>query len=122
MRRPKAFAQAVAIATASWGVQGLMVWLCLSSQSLHLPVLAAFIVLMAVNVGVIAPAAPGSVGTFEFAAVVVLGFLGVDKTQALAFALVYHMVQLIPTVLAGFIALPLVGIRWRDLKGAPSSG
>ncbi len=117
LRSPGHLVSALVISVLGWGLQGLMLWLCLTALDVHLSLLAAFLVLMAVNVGVMAPAAPGSVGTFELATVVALAFLGVAEAPALAFALIYHAVQLIPTVLAGLLVLPLVGVRWRDLRG-----
>jgi uncharacterized protein (TIRG00374 family) len=116
LRSPRHFGGALVIAITTWFVSGVMVWVCLRSLHLELSLVLSFMVLMAINLFVMVPAAPGSVGTFEFAAVQVLGFLGIDKTRALAFGLVYHTVQLIPTILVGLAALPAVGIHWRDLK------
>lgn len=122
LRSPAHLFGALTVAIGIWVLQAFVVWICLRSVHLELSMLDAFVVLMAVNLGGMAPAAPGSVGTFEFSAVVALGFLGVDKTSALAFALVYHMVQLIPTVIVGVAALPLMGIRFRELRQPAEGG
>jgi len=116
LRSPGHLVGALAVAVGIWLLQGAVVWTCLRSVHLDLTLIDAFIVLMAVNLGGMAPAAPGSVGTFELSAVLALEFLGVGKTQALAFALVYHGVQIVPTVLVGLAALPLLGVRWRELR------
>ena len=119
LRSPGHLLGALAVAVGIWFLQAVVVWTCLRSVHLDLTLLDAFVVLMAVNIGGMAPAAPGSVGTFELSAVLALEFLGVDKTQALAFALVYHGVQLVPTVVLGLAALPLMRVSLRELRQAP---
>ncbi len=49
------------------------------------------------------PSAPGGVGVFEAAMVFGLSLFGVDKTDALAVAVVIHMMQFIPTTAAGLV-------------------
>ncbi|MBN1961133.1 MAG: flippase-like domain-containing protein [Deltaproteobacteria bacterium] len=121
LRRPWQLSKVMIVAIAIWLGQGLMVWLCLRAMSLELSLLAAYLILMVVNVGILAPAAPGNIGTFEFSVVLALSFLGVEKTQALAFALVYHSIQLIPTIIVGIIAFFTAGLRFNDLKDAQVS-
>jgi uncharacterized membrane protein YbhN (UPF0104 family) len=70
---------------------------------------------MAINLAIMVPAAPSSIGTFEFSAVLALGYLGVENTAAMSFALIYHFVQLIPVTLAGAASLPLLGLGFSDL-------
>ncbi|MDR1945574.1 MAG: flippase-like domain-containing protein [Desulfovibrio sp.] len=69
-------------------------------------------------VGVMLPGTPGGIGTFEASIVAALGLVDVDKSEALAFALVLHLVQVIPAVLYAVYAA-LRG-QW-SLSGARSS-
>ena len=64
-------------------------------------------VLFLVNVAVIIPAAPGQLGTLEAGAVGALVALGHDENAAMAFALLYHAVHLVPATLAGGVILAL---------------
>jgi hypothetical protein len=50
-------------------------------------------------VGVMLPGTPGGIGTFEASVVAALSLVNMDKSEALAFALVLHLVQVIPAVL-----------------------
>ncbi len=118
MRSPRHLSRAFTLGLAAWLVQAAMVWLCLMAMQLPLGVFGAVLVLMAVNVGLLAPGAPGSVGTFELSVVLAMGFLGVPKAPALAFALLYHAVQLIPSIVVGSVVLLFWGAGWRDLKPA----
>ncbi|MDR2123713.1 MAG: flippase-like domain-containing protein [Desulfovibrio sp.] len=50
-------------------------------------------------VGVMLPGTPGGIGTYEASVVAALSLLNMDKSEALAFAFVLHLVQVIPAVL-----------------------
>jgi uncharacterized protein (TIRG00374 family) len=108
----------LALSVFGWIVQAFMVWLCLHSIGLggRFGLSHALFILMVINMGIMAPAAPGNIGTFEFSAMLALGFLDVDSTPALSFALIYHFVQMIPLTLAGILALPVLGVNLRDIR------
>jgi hypothetical protein len=55
------------------------------------------------------PTAPGYVGTFELAAVAALGVSGIVGEAALAFAVLAHLMAVLPLSLAGTVSLWLVG-------------
>ncbi|MBI5527377.1 MAG: flippase-like domain-containing protein [Deltaproteobacteria bacterium] len=112
----RATAIVLLVSAAVWFLQGLMVHLCLESIGLHFGLTHALFILMVINLAIMAPAAPGNIGTFEFSAMLALGYLGVDPTPALSFALIYHFVQMIPLTLVGIIALPALGIRLADIR------
>ena len=61
----------------------------------------AFMVVAAVNVAISIPSSPGHIGTFQLGAMTMLLFLNVGKGQAATIAILYHLVQLIPTLLIG---------------------
>jgi uncharacterized membrane protein YbhN (UPF0104 family) len=50
-------------------------------------------------VGVMLPGTPGGLGTFEASVVAALSLLNMDKSGALAFALILHLIQVAPAVL-----------------------
>jgi uncharacterized protein (TIRG00374 family) len=104
------------LSVAVWFIQGYMVYLCLRSIGLHFGLNHALFILMVINMAIMAPAAPGNIGTFEFSAMLALGYLGVEKAPALSFALIYHFVQMVPLTLAGILALPILGINLGELR------
>ncbi|GAC1595260.1 MAG: hypothetical protein NVS4B10_03630 [Myxococcales bacterium] len=75
-------------------------------------------VLFGVNLLLALPAPPGNLGNFEVGAGVSMVAMGGDAAAATAFALGYHALQLLPTLLAGAIFLPMAGKRRR---ASPSS-
>jgi glycosyltransferase 2 family protein len=111
----------VAIGLVAWLVQGVMVYLCLEATQIDLDFPHALFVLAAINVAVLIPGAPSSLGPFELAAIVALSAFGVPKTPALSFALLYHFIQIVPTTVVGLTSLSLLGMRISDL-GRPRDG
>jgi uncharacterized membrane protein YbhN (UPF0104 family) len=62
----------------------------------------SLLVLMAVNLALVVPfAPPANLGSLEVGATLALMESGVPKERALAFALVYHLLQVIPIGFAG---------------------
>ncbi|HEX8599731.1 MAG TPA: lysylphosphatidylglycerol synthase transmembrane domain-containing protein [Chloroflexia bacterium] len=57
-----------------------------------------------VNLGLLVPALPGNVGTYEALVVAAMAFFRVDKELAVAFALIFHVGQLVVTLIVGLFA------------------
>jgi uncharacterized membrane protein YbhN (UPF0104 family) len=54
---------------------------------------------------------PAGAGTFESGALLVLMLSGVPKEAGLAFALLYHLVQVVPVTLIGMVVVSKAGFR-----------
>jgi len=67
------------------------------------------------------PAAPGSLGTYEFAGVTVLGILGVEPSQALAATVLIHVIATLPPALLGLASTLILHVRIADLQSAWSA-
>jgi hypothetical protein len=67
----------------------------------HLPVYAAFVTVAIVNFGILLPAAPGYIGTFEFFCISALDLASIEKSVALSYALVLHAVLVVPITVIG---------------------
>ncbi|MDX2188144.1 MAG: lysylphosphatidylglycerol synthase transmembrane domain-containing protein [Opitutaceae bacterium] len=67
------------------------------------PVLAGYLALAVVNLGVLVPSSPGYVGVFHAAALFALVPLGVSKPEALAFGLVTHGVPFLLVTATGLV-------------------
>jgi len=63
------------------------------------------------------PAAPGAIGTFEAAVADILGKFGATAEQALAYALVCHMLMYLIVTGLGLVLLYRVGLSLGDLRG-----
>ena len=78
---------------------------------LELPLAAALSVLVAAVIGMMLPAAPGYIGTFQLAFTLALAPFGVSAADALAASLFYHVMLWVPLAIAGALCL-----RGTDLR------
>lgn len=101
VRDPRALARSFAFGLASDLVDVALVALSAAAVGVHLGLAGAVAVLVAVNLAIALPSTPAQVGVLEAGAVIALVGLGVDRSQALAVALVYHVVHVVPVTLAG---------------------
>jgi uncharacterized membrane protein YbhN (UPF0104 family) len=98
-RQPRIFLRAWIVLLCSWSCELLAVWLVFRAVGIHQPIAGAMLVLLTINLAVVAPSTPGQVGVLEFGAMIGLEVLGVPRETALAFALLYHGMQVIPLFL-----------------------
>jgi len=101
----------------------LLVWFCETMNlfflvrvvGIELSLFLSVFVLFVVALGVAIPAAPSSIGTFEFFFVGGLVFFGVTKEQALAGGLVIHCIGFILIILAGAYFFVKEGISYKEM-------
>jgi glycosyltransferase 2 family protein len=105
VRRPRLVVAALFWTTLGWLTLSASVWFVMLGFDLGLSLFAALLVVIATNVAMIIPSSPSGVGVFEAAAIVALGAYGVPDSEALSCALVIHVVQFLPFVVAGLILL-----------------
>jgi hypothetical protein len=100
---------------AAWLLEALFFYLVIRRVGIDINFPAAVVVLLVLNIGLLLPAAPGYIGTYE--AFVFLGLLsfGAAKTEAAAVALIAHSIQYISMALFGIIALKTMDLDWREL-------
>lgn len=90
--------------TLSWVVTSLSFWLATLAFDLDLPLDAGLLVLGAVGLSLLLPAAPGALGVFEAAVVVALAAYDVSREEALSYAFALHAINLFPWLAAGLVA------------------
>ncbi|ANN64114.1 flippase-like domain-containing protein [Brachyspira hyodysenteriae] len=78
------------------------------------PIIALFMFAIG-GFGFAVPSAPSGIGPFEWAIIFGLSLIGVEKSIAAPYALVYHIMGIVPIVIIGFVFLFMLGI---DLKTA----
>ena len=104
-------------------VQWLLLAVCIAISFVALDVdadpTAAIIILGLIVLGISLPGAPGFIGTIELCFVIGLGLFGVDKSQALAVAIFYHVLTFGFVTLAGTLFLPRYRGLWKE-TGNPS--
>jgi peptidoglycan/xylan/chitin deacetylase (PgdA/CDA1 family)/uncharacterized membrane protein YbhN (UPF0104 family) len=99
--RPRALALSWLFALGGWGAEVLIAYLALRAFGLKADVEASLLVVIATTLSSAASISPGNAGAFEIACVLALGSLGVPREPALAFALGYHAVHLVPVAILG---------------------
>lgn len=115
-RNPRAVLQAAGFATLSWMVEIVVAMLALAAFHLPHGVPQAMLVLFGVNLAMGLPSPPASLGNFELGAGTALVAFGGSTERAAAFALGYHAMQLLPTLIMGGLMLSFV----RKPKLAPA--
>ena len=121
VRSPRRLALSLTTLIGVWLVDVLMVVLVLYAVDVRLPFAAALFVLFAINLTIALPSTPAGVGAFEVGAIAAMDVLGVPRTQALAFALLYHVLQVLPLVIVG-LALEMKLVLGRETAPDPEPG
>jgi uncharacterized membrane protein YbhN (UPF0104 family) len=99
--RPRALLLSGAFALGGWGAEALIAWLSLRAFGLPAALETSALVVLATTLSSAAAVSPGNAGAFELACAVALAGVGVPREPALAFALGYHAVHLVPVALLG---------------------
>jgi len=107
-RNPSAVAQAAGFSALSWLCEIAVTLLTLAAFHLPHDLPHAMAVIFGVNLALIIPSPPASLGNFELGAGTALVAFGGPTEHAAAFAIGLHAVQLLPNLLMGGIMLGVV--------------
>jgi len=103
LRSPKRLLGALGALLLVWAADLGMVIAVLHAVDVHLPIAGGLLILFMLNLAIAVPSTPAQVGALEGGAVAALLLLDVGREIALAFALLYHALQVIPLIAAGLI-------------------
>jgi uncharacterized protein (TIRG00374 family) len=98
------------------GCQVLGLWAMMVAYGLHLPFLAALVVLLVINLGVSLPNAPANVGSYQFFCVLGLSVFQVEKTTATSFSIFAFLALTIPFIFLGFAGLVRSGLSLKSMR------
>lgn len=93
--------EAFAWTILAWLLSALSAWLLMRCFPLHLPLAGGVLVTVAIGLGMILPSPPAAVGVFEGAALIGLSAYGVSHNAALPYALVLHVLNVLPFIVVG---------------------
>jgi glycosyltransferase 2 family protein len=96
--------------------QVLGLWAMMKAYGLHLPFLAAVVVLLVINIGVSLPNAPANFGSYQFFCVVGLSVFQVEKSMATGFSFFAFLGLTLPFVFLGFAALVRSGLSLHSMR------
>jgi hypothetical protein len=101
LREPRKLLGSLALLVAAWAADLAQVWLVLWAVGIDQPLAAGLLILLTLNIAIMIPSTPAQIGPLELGAVAALVVLGVPPERGMAFALLYHGMQIIPLVLVG---------------------
>jgi uncharacterized protein (TIRG00374 family) len=113
LRSPRRVLGSLGILLLVWAADLGEVTAVLYAVGIDLPVVAGLLILFTLNLTIMVPSTPAGVGALEVGALVALDLLHVRHEQALAFALLYHALQVIPIIVVG-LTLELRLVLGRD--------
>ncbi len=116
LRRPLPALGAILCQCAGWLMQLFAVWAVMEAFNLDLPLPAAGLVLLLMNVAVIFPLWPGNVGLLQAAVALPLGQYGVAYATGFAYGLVLQAVEMSVGVGVGLVFLAREGLSLASLK------
>ena len=113
---PALLLSATLLSIVIWLVDVVAIYLLFLAFGLHLPVVAAFVLMIILIIGIAIPTAPGFIGNWHYFCILGLGLFGIPKTDALTFAIIYHALSIGIVILLGFIFLPFNRFSVSDLR------
>jgi uncharacterized protein (TIRG00374 family) len=123
MRSPAAAAAAASFQFAGWLCQLFAVWATMDAFDIHLPIAAAGLVLVLINVATIFPLWPGNVGLVQAAVALPLVNYGVGKAHGIAFGIGLQAIEASVGVGVGLFFLAREGLSYatlREIEEGPS--
>lgn len=116
MTDPKRLVAVTLLSILFWLVDILSIYLMLLAFNIHLPIIAVFVLLVILMIGIAIPAGPGFVGNWHFFCILGLSLYGIPRAEALSFAIIYHFLSMAVIILLGLIFLPFNRFTLADLK------
>jgi uncharacterized protein (TIRG00374 family) len=101
-----------------WFLEALNFWLIAQALGLGLSPAGGLLVAGITVLGTAVPAAPGYIGTFELAAITVAETLGVSPAQAVAYALLAHLMTIVPLIIGGAVSMVGLDLGISDLNAS----
>jgi len=121
MRSPVAAATAASFQFAGWICQLLAVWAAMEAFGIHLPISAAGLVLVLMNVATIFPLWPGNFGLVQIAVAFPLTNYGIEYAHGVAFGIGLQAIEASVGVGVGLIFLAREGLSYATLRDIDDS-
>ena len=117
LRQPRMALVAGGWSALIWALAAATNHLLFQAFDLQLSPGAALFLLVALHIGIAPPSSPGRLGVFHAVALLSLQTFGVERSPALAYAVVLHLIVYLPQVVPGAIFL-----AWDLLRGRGAVG
>jgi len=120
LRDPRRFVAVFFWTLLHWLTNAAAFWLAFAALGLDVPVTAALLVQGVIALGVAIPSSPGFFGVFELAGKTSLVLYGVAETDAVSWALGFHILSFIPITLIGAWYFIRLGLSMGEVQQAGS--
>ena len=111
LRDPAIAIRGILLTIASWLVLAFSYWILMAAFHLDLPVVAGILVTVAINLSLVLPSSPAALGVFEAATIIALRAFDIPQADALSYALVLHLLNLVPFLVIGAVLLGPAALR-----------
>jgi uncharacterized protein (TIRG00374 family) len=101
LRDRSALLPVILLSIPIWGFATLAVYFCLHAVGMDLPIMASVVLMVLMSLGMMIPSAPAYLGTLQYAIVIGLAIFSVGKSEALAYAALFHATQFFPITAVG---------------------
>jgi len=116
VKRPRQLALCLVLSTLAWGIGALSYYLvAVASPELESSFIEISAVMVIICFFIALPSVPGFWGIWEAGGVFALTLFGVPAHEAAGFALVSHVLQMFPVILAGLVSAVLTGVNLRQV-------
>ncbi len=116
LRAPRELLWTAGLTLFIWGLEGWSYHMAFWALGVSPPVPVTLLAMVAINLSVMLPSAPGYLGVFEYACIVSLTPFGLSRELALSFALLSHVIRILVPTFMGIVVLLHWGIRFQDLQ------
>jgi uncharacterized protein (TIRG00374 family) len=113
LREPRIALRGFVLTVVSWVAIAVSYWILMSAFALDLPLTSAILVVVAINLSLVLPSSPAALGVFEAATIIALKAFDVPQAEALSYALVLHLLNLVPFLVIGAVLLGPSALRGR---------
>jgi hypothetical protein len=111
LHRARIAVPALVLSVAAILVIACSCWLVTRAFALDVGFGAGVLVMVATNLVLVIPSSPAAIGVFEAAVLVALAPYGVDRSEALSYAVVLHALNVVPFIAIGAVLVPRHGAR-----------
>lgn len=111
LRDPGIAIRGFLLTIASWLVLAFSYWILMAAFHLDIPVVAGILVTVAINLSLVLPSSPAALGVFEAATIIALRAFDIPQADALSYALVLHLLNLVPFLAIGAVLLGPAALR-----------
>jgi glycosyltransferase 2 family protein len=122
LRGAKGVLRIFGVTAVIWIITVSTFYFAMLAFHIQAPIWAAALALAMTNLGMVVPSSPGYIGVFHGLVVLALGAFGVGIELALGFAVVVHLIGILPVGLLGVYALWRFGLTLTGWKESVPSG